>query len=57
MAHSADKLNFSGSLEGGLFWDELTRKRMRNSKALEKYGYKVYPQNGEDGIKKLICCQ
>lgn len=46
----AENLKFAGIIEGGFQWEELTRKRMRNPKALENYGYKVYSQNDEDGI-------
>lgn len=46
----ADNVKFSGIIEGGLCWDVLTRERMRDPKALESYGYKVYSQNDEDGI-------
>ena len=46
----ADNVKFSGIIESGFCWDELTRQRMRNPKALEPYGYKVYSQNDEDGI-------
>lgn len=39
-----------GTIVGGLCWDELTRKRMKEPLALENFGYKVYSQNDEDGI-------
>ncbi len=47
---TADNLKFSGVIEGGSCWDELTRERMQDPKSLEAYGYKVYSQNDEDGI-------
>lgn len=40
----------NGELQCGLCWDEYTRNRMADPKALEQYGYKVYSQNDEDGI-------
>lgn len=46
----AENVRFSGIVENGFCWDELTRERMRNPKSLEPYGYKVYSQNDEDGI-------
>ena len=42
--------SFNGNIIGGLCWDELTEKRMRDPLALENFGYKVYSQNDEDGI-------
>ena len=38
------------TLSGGICWEKLTERRMKNPKALENYGYKVYSQNDEDGI-------
>ncbi len=35
---------------GGIYWEKALRERMSNSKCLERYGYKVYSQNDEDGI-------
>lgn len=46
----ADNVKFSGTIESGFYWDALTKERMRDPKALESYGYKVYSQNDEDGI-------
>ena len=43
-------LGISGAIVGGLCWDELTFKRMKDPLALENFGYKVYSQNDEDGI-------
>ena len=40
----------SGDICGGACWDELTQKRLENPLSLERYGYKVYSQNDEDGI-------
>lgn len=45
-----DSVKFSGIVEGGFCWETLTRERMKNPKALESYGFKVYSQNDEDGI-------
>ena len=42
--------SFCGTIVGGLCWDELTFKRMKDPLALENFGYKVYSQNDEDGI-------
>lgn len=47
---NVENFKFSRTVEGGFYWEELTRKRMREPKALEPYGYKVYSQNDEDGI-------
>lgn len=50
-----DKIKtFSGTIAGGLCWDELTENRMRDSLAIENFGYKVYSQNEEDGIIQEI---
>ena len=38
----------------GLAYDLLTEKRLANEKCLERYGYKVYSQNDEDGIIEEI---
>lgn len=46
----AQSLRFDGAVEGGYCWDQMTRARVREPKALEAYGYKVYSQNDEDGI-------
>ena len=35
-------------------WEELTRRRWEDAKCLERYGYKVYSQNDEDGIIQEI---
>lgn len=39
---------------GGIFWNQLTQKRLSNKKCLEQYGYKVYSQNDEDGMIQEI---
>lgn len=44
------EIRLSGAYIGGARWEELTRKRLGDYKALENYGYKVYSQNDEDGI-------
>ena len=41
---------FAGTITGGLCWNELTKKRLREPLAIENFGYKVYSQNEEDGI-------
>ena len=41
---------FVGTVVGGLCWNELTKKRMKDPLAIENFGYKVYSQNDEDGI-------
>ena len=47
-------MDYSGAITGGLCWNELTKKRMSNSLALENFGYKVFSQNDEDGIIQEI---
>lgn len=42
-------MRFSGTICGGLCWEELTRQRFNDEKCLERYGFKVYSQNDEDG--------
>lgn len=39
---------------GGIKWQQLTDERMKNPKCLERYGYKCYSQNDEDGIIEEI---
>ena len=39
---------------GGMAYEILTEKRLNNEKALERYGFKVYSQNDEDGIIEEI---
>lgn len=39
---------------GGIKWHNLTCERLDNDLCLEKYGYKVYSQNDEDGIIQEI---
>lgn len=46
----SESVRSNGVIENGFIWDALSRERMRNPKALEPYGYKVYSQNDEDGI-------
>ena len=48
------EFSFGKTIIGGLCWDELTRKRMRDPLALENFGYSVYSQNDEDGIIQEI---
>lgn len=38
----------------GIIWDEKLCERVNNPKCLEKYGFKVYSQNDEDGIIEEI---
>lgn len=45
-----DIFNRHTKIAGGLCWEKLTEERMKNAKALENFGYKVYSQNDEDGI-------
>lgn len=45
-----DNFSFNQTITGGLCWEQLTRSRLKDSRALERYGYKVYSQNEEDGI-------
>lgn len=47
-------IRFSGTITGGLCWNELTDRRMREPLALENFGYRVYSQNDEDGIIREI---
>ncbi|MBR0150062.1 MAG: hypothetical protein IJP89_01730 [Synergistaceae bacterium] len=47
-------MRFEGTITGGFCWEELTRKRWEDSKCLERYGFKVYSQNDEDGIIQEI---
>ena len=47
-------MRLEGTICGGLCWEELTRSRWQNPKSLERYGYKVYSQNEEDGIIQEI---
>lgn len=44
----------SGIYWGGIRWDQLTSDRLENPKCLERYGYKSYSQNDEDGIIEEI---
>ena len=48
------KKEFSGTIVGGLCWDNLTKERMMDPLAIENYGYKVFSQNDEDGIIQEI---
>lgn len=41
-------------ITSGLCWEVLTEERLNNPLALERYGYKVYSQNEEDGIIQEI---
>lgn len=47
-------VKLEGTIAGGLCWDNLTRERMQDPRALERFGYKVYSQNDEDGILQEI---
>lgn len=42
------------TIYGGVRWELKTLERLENDKALERYGYKVYSQNDEDGIIEEI---
>lgn len=35
---------------GGYYWSDQLDQRLKDEKCLERYGYKVYSQNDEDGI-------
>jgi hypothetical protein len=39
---------------GGMYWEQQLRERLDNPLCLERYGYKVYSQNDEDGIIREI---
>lgn len=47
-------MRFEGIVTGGFCWEELTLRRWQDPKSLERYGYKVYSQNDEDGIIQEI---
>ena len=47
-------MRLEGTICGGICWDELTLTRWKDPKSLERYGYKVYSQNDEDGIIQEI---
>lgn len=49
-------MNFKeeGIYWGGIKWNQLTKDRLDNPKCLERYGYKSYSQNDEDGIIEEI---
>lgn len=49
-------MNFeeNGTYWGGIKWHQLTSERLENPKCLERYGYKSYSQNDEDGIIEEI---
>jgi len=41
---------FNENITSGFYWDMLTKARFSDPLYLERYGYKVYSQNDEDGI-------
>lgn len=45
---------YKGDATAGLAYEILTAQRLENEKALERYGFKVYSQNDEDGIIEEI---
>lgn len=47
-------MRFEEIICGGLCWDALTLERLQDEKCLERYGFKVYSQNDEDGIIQEI---
>ena len=51
---NVDSLLFSNYTGGGYRYELLTEKRLQNNKCLERYGFKVYSQNDEDGIIEEI---
>ena len=50
----SDLNGYLNSERNGLLWDSLLCDRLNNPKCLEKYGFKVYSQNDEDGIIEEI---
>lgn len=40
----------SDHITAGYYWDKKTEERLKDTRYLEAYGYKVYSQNDEDGI-------
>lgn len=48
-----DSIGLNGTV-GGYCWDRQTKQRMKDDRALENYGFKVYSQNDEDGIIEEI---
>ena len=40
----------SDNVYGGQYWTDQLAHRLKDEKCLERYGYKVYSQNDEDGI-------
>lgn len=49
-----DMYNYLENKNNGIVWDEELYKRLNNPKCIEKYGFKVYSQNDEDGILEEI---
>lgn len=49
-----DMYSYLNNKNNGMIWDEELCKRLNNPKCLEKYGFKVYSQNDEDGIIEEI---
>lgn len=49
-----DMYSYLNSKNNGMIWDEELCKRLNNPKCLEKYGFKVYSQNDEDGMIEEI---
>lgn len=43
-----------GEVYGGYRWQQQTKEHLQDPKFLERYGYKVYSQNDEDGILQEI---
>lgn len=54
LSQQTSEIPLSGVVEGGLYWDCLTKRRLRDPKSLELYGFHVYSQNDEDGIIQEI---
>lgn len=46
--------SLEGTIWGGYRWEALTKRRLQNPLCLERYGYKSYSQNDEDGIIQEI---
>lgn len=50
-------MKLEGAVWGGYCWDRFLEERIKDSRSLENFGYKVYSQNDEDGIIKEIFCR
>lgn len=50
----SDVSSYLNNDSNGIIWDEELCGRLNNPKCIEKYGFKVYSQNDEDGIIEEI---